>query len=282
LIFHFESVVLTADTYRYGNLELKFHCCVLEAQLISASSQCSIAHCKSSRVRLRPDWNQQLSILVKIIAFGNLMLRTSPILLLILCSNILLGISCCGRLNTELDFINRDQPPLAIVKSISDQSVEESKMLYNNLLRKLYNINLLNPVKMGLDNARSLYKLFDEPVNNIPIIHVAGTNGKGSVALKVATCLKIGGVKTGLFVSPHISSFRERIQVNGESMSEETVVVSFSCSLRLKLNWLRAMRSVKMNSIVFCLRISTSILCIQFFLVAQSPELGTLNVTPSY
>lgn len=81
---------------------------------------------------------------------------------------------------------------------------------------------------MGLDNARNLYKLFDEPVKNIPIIHVAGTNGKGSVALKLATCLKLGGVQTGLFVSPHISSFRERIQVNGESMSEETVVVSFS------------------------------------------------------
>jgi hypothetical protein len=162
------------------------------------------------------------------------MQRTSTILSLILCINILLGISCGGRLNTGSSVLNLDQQPVEIIESISDQSVEESKMLYHNLLRKLYNINLLNPVKMGLDNARSLYKLFDEPVKNIPIIHVAGTNGKGSVSLKVATCLKIGGVKTGLFVSPHISSFRERIQVNGESMSEETVVVSFSCCLLLK------------------------------------------------
>ena len=97
---------------------------------------------------------------------------------------------------------------------------------YNILLRKLYNINLLNPVKMGLENASKLYKLFGNPVNSIPIVHVAGTNGKGSVSLKIAHSLKLGGIRTGLFVSPHISSFRERIQVNGESMSEETVVVS--------------------------------------------------------
>ena len=96
---------------------------------------------------------------------------------------------------------------------------------YTSLLRKLYNINLLNPVKMGLDNANKLYKLFGDPVSNIPIVHVAGTNGKGSVALKIAQSLQLGGVRTGLFVSPHISSFRERIQVNGQSMSEETVVV---------------------------------------------------------
>jgi dihydrofolate synthase/folylpolyglutamate synthase len=99
-------------------------------------------------------------------------------------------------------------------------------MQYNTLLRKLYNINLMNPVKMGLDNAKNLYKLFGNPVDNVPIVHVAGTNGKGSVSLKIAQSLRLGGVRTGLFVSPHISSFRERIQVNGQSMSEETVVVS--------------------------------------------------------
>lgn len=99
-------------------------------------------------------------------------------------------------------------------------------MHYNTLLKKLYNINIMNPVKMGLDNANKLNKLFGEPVKNIPTVHVAGTNGKGSVCLKIAQCLKLGGLRTGLFVSPHISSFRERIQVNGESMREETVVVS--------------------------------------------------------
>ena len=105
------------------------------------------------------------------------------------------------------------------------QSSDTFRMQYNQLLRKLYNINLLNPVKMGLDNANKLYKLLGSPVNDLPIVHVAGTNGKGSVTIKIANCLKLGGVRTGLFVSPHISSFRERIQVNGESMSEETVVV---------------------------------------------------------
>jgi dihydrofolate synthase/folylpolyglutamate synthase len=94
------------------------------------------------------------------------------------------------------------------------------------MIKNLYNMNIKNPVKMGLTNASKLYKLYGNPVDDIPIVHVAGTNGKGSVTLKMAQCLKLGGLKTGLFVSPHISSFRERIQINGESMSEETVLTT--------------------------------------------------------
>jgi len=58
---------------------------------------------------------------------------------------------------------------------------------------------------------------------NLIIIHVAGTNGKGSVSLKIAKTLELAGYKTGLFVSPHISSFRERMQVNSVPISEQEV-----------------------------------------------------------
>ena len=58
---------------------------------------------------------------------------------------------------------------------------------------------------------------------NVSIIHVAGSNGKGSVALKTANTLQIAGYRVGLFVSPHISSFRERIQINGVPISEAQV-----------------------------------------------------------
>ena len=134
---------------------------------------------------------------------------------------------CCCNQNQQTITVSKDLR-LEVSNQPGDgdwQSSDTFKMQYNHLLRKLYNINLLNPVKMGLDNANKLYKLLGSPVNDLPIVHVAGTNGKGSVTIKIASCLKIGGVRTGLFVSPHISSFRERIQVNGESMSEETVVV---------------------------------------------------------
>ena len=59
---------------------------------------------------------------------------------------------------------------------------------------------------------------------DVVVIHVAGTNGKGSVALKVANTLQQYGLRVGLFCSPHVSSFRERMQINGELIGEEEVV----------------------------------------------------------
>ena len=60
---------------------------------------------------------------------------------------------------------------------------------------------------------------FGNPINKMKIIHVAGTNGKGSVSLKVAKSLQKLGFKTGLFTSPHVNSFRERIRVNDKLIS---------------------------------------------------------------
>ena len=59
---------------------------------------------------------------------------------------------------------------------------------------------------------------------NFKIIHVAGTNGKGSVTYKTAHALQDMGFKVGMFTSPHISSFRERIQINGQLCSIEELV----------------------------------------------------------
>eukprot|EP01041_Mallomonas_annulata_P007249 gene7249-14785_t len=95
--------------------------------------------------------------------------------------------------------------------------------MYEIVLRRLYQENVLKPVKMGLNNIEVLYNVLGRPLDNVHIIHVAGTNGKGSVSWKTAEYLKRGGLKTGLFVSPHISSFRERVQVNGVILSEEDV-----------------------------------------------------------
>jgi dihydrofolate synthase/folylpolyglutamate synthase len=79
---------------------------------------------------------------------------------------------------------------------------------------------------MGLDNIQRLHDLLGRPLDDpgLLVVHVAGTNGKGSVALKVAKTLELHGLRTGIFVSPHVSSFRERMQVNSTLIGEEHVV----------------------------------------------------------
>lgn len=85
--------------------------------------------------------------------------------------------------------------------------------------------------KPDLGNIRKLCAFFDNPQEKLQLIHVAGTNGKGSVCSMLASILTESGEKTGLFTSPHIHDFRERIRINGEMISEEEVV-SFCDTLR--------------------------------------------------
>ena len=72
----------------------------------------------------------------------------------------------------------------------------------------------------SLTTIATLCKIYNQPELAYPTIHVAGTNGKGSVCTKIATSLVLGGYRIGLYTSPHIASFRERIRVNGEMISE--------------------------------------------------------------
>lgn len=78
--------------------------------------------------------------------------------------------------------------------------------------------------KDNLDNTIRLDEMFGYPHRSFKTIHVAGTNGKGSVSHMLASVLQEAGFKTGLYTSPHLKDFRERIKVNGEMISEEAVV----------------------------------------------------------
>jgi len=78
-------------------------------------------------------------------------------------------------------------------------------------------------IKFGLETTRRLLAGVGEPHRLFPTIHVAGTNGKGSVAALIAGTLQASGWKVGLYTSPHLVSFRERIQVNGVPISEGAV-----------------------------------------------------------
>ena len=78
--------------------------------------------------------------------------------------------------------------------------------------------------KANLNNTLKLCFLLGNPETDIPAIHVAGTNGKGSVSHMIASVLMEQGYKTGLYTSPHLLDFRERITVNGKQISEEGVI----------------------------------------------------------
>ena len=79
-------------------------------------------------------------------------------------------------------------------------------------------------IKLGLDNISALMKLLNNPHRDYPVIHIAGTNGKGSTAFFIAAVLQAMGLKTGLFTSPHLLDFRERIRINGEVIDECDVI----------------------------------------------------------
>ncbi|HLW10399.1 MAG TPA: hypothetical protein VKX35_08370, partial [Fermentimonas sp.] len=103
-------------------------------------------------------------------------------------------------------------------------------MNYSQTLQYLYNQTPEyqrvghSAYKEGLDNSLALDKIFDYPHRNFRSIHVGGTNGKGSTSHLLAAILQEAGYKVGLYTSPHLIDFRERIRINGEMIDEQYVV----------------------------------------------------------
>lgn len=103
-------------------------------------------------------------------------------------------------------------------------------MTYEETIQYLYNsVPMFHKVgavayKEGLDNTLALDSHFGHPHRTFRTIHVAGTNGKGSCSHTLAAILQAEGYSVGLYTSPHLVSFRERIKVNGEPVSEDYVV----------------------------------------------------------
>jgi len=80
-------------------------------------------------------------------------------------------------------------------------------------------------IKFGLGTTRALLAEVGNPHETVPLVHVGGTNGKGSVCTLVAEALREAGWRVGLYTSPHLVSFRERIRVDGEPISEDAVAM---------------------------------------------------------
>src|SRR5262245_28718362 len=96
-------------------------------------------------------------------------------------------------------------------------------MEYTSCLDILFSLRSKG-MKGSLHTIQQLSKACGAPEKSFKSIHVAGTNGKGSVVTKIAASLAKEGYRVGLYTSPHISSYRERICINGEMISKEEVV----------------------------------------------------------
>ncbi len=89
-------------------------------------------------------------------------------------------------------------------------------------LSRLYRLHAAG-IKFGLETEVALLERLGHPERNLAIIHVAGTNGKGSVCSMLESVLRRAGLKTGLYTSPHLIRFNERIRVNGQCIKDETL-----------------------------------------------------------
>ena len=107
---------------------------------------------------------------------------------------------------------------------------------YKHALAWLYSLQRFG-IKLGLENIRRLLTEQHVDLRNRTVIHVAGTNGKGSVCAMIDSILRAQNYRTGLFTSPHLVTFRERIRVNGEMISEEAVANGLTTIRDLVRGW---------------------------------------------
>ena len=102
-----------------------------------------------------------------------------------------------------------------------------SSQAYHECLDRIYRLGRFG-IKLELDTIAGILNLLNNPQKNYRIVHVAGTNGKGSVATYIASVLRQAGFRTGLYTSPHLVSFNERISINGHPVSDDEVVQAYN------------------------------------------------------
>lgn len=93
-------------------------------------------------------------------------------------------------------------------------------MIYTEVLAHLDALQM-HKIKLGLEAMQSFLARVDRPERNLKFVHVAGTNGKGSICTALSEVLSLAGYRVGVYTSPHLSSVRERFRIGGEYISEE-------------------------------------------------------------
>ncbi len=99
--------------------------------------------------------------------------------------------------------------------------MKNQKTTYRDAISYLYSLQKYG-IKFGLSKTENLLKAFGDPHKGQRYIHIAGTNGKGSVAAFIGSILKAAGLKVGFYSSPHLVRFSERFRINGEEMGRDT------------------------------------------------------------
>lgn len=79
-------------------------------------------------------------------------------------------------------------------------------------------------MKLGLENITEFMARIGNPQDKFGTVHVAGTNGKGSTVVMIASMLEAAGYRVGRFTSPHLVSFRERVSVNGDQIPKRSII----------------------------------------------------------
>ncbi|MFH2092348.1 MAG: folylpolyglutamate synthase/dihydrofolate synthase family protein [Pseudomonadota bacterium] len=97
---------------------------------------------------------------------------------------------------------------------------------YQECLDRIYKLGRFG-IKLELDTILNILTSLHNPQKNYPVVHIAGTNGKGSTATYIASILQAAGFKTGVYTSPHLVRFNERITINGQQIADEDVVKTF-------------------------------------------------------
>lgn len=107
-------------------------------------------------------------------------------------------------------------------------SPSSTSIKFDSLLNYLYSLQRLG-IKVGLRHTFELLSRCGNPQSNFKSIHVAGTNGKGSTCAVISSILEAAGLRVGLYTSPHLVRFNERIRVNGEAISDTEIVRFIEC-----------------------------------------------------
>ncbi len=101
-----------------------------------------------------------------------------------------------------------------------------AKISYQECLQTIYKLGRFG-IKLELDTIQDILQRLDSPCRKFKTVHVAGTNGKGSTAVYIASILQQAGFKTGVYTSPHLVRFNERIIINGQEISNDQVAEAY-------------------------------------------------------
>lgn len=101
-----------------------------------------------------------------------------------------------------------------------------TKISYQECLKTIYKLGRFG-IKLELETVKDILHCLDNPQQKFKTVHIAGTNGKGSTAVYIASILHAAGFKTGVYTSPHLVRFNERITINGKEISNDEVVNAY-------------------------------------------------------